>query len=499
MKRNSVIIIGGGIGGLAAGSYLQMNGYDTHVLEMGRECGGVSVSWKRGEYVFDGATNWLPGSSDRSSVHKVLRELIDFSEMEIIDLDEFMQIDHDGETFHVYTDAHQLYREMVRLAPEDQALAKQFTDAIAALSAMDIPFDTVPELLNPCTALKFVFQHSGVIRFYAKWRKMTIKQYALQYKNKRLRTMLQQIFPHHEFFSVLSVMMALAWMHARAAGYPRGGSAHFRDVIEKKYRDLGGTITLHKKVTKIAVKDNCATGVVCADGSSYDADIVVSASDGTETIFRMLEGTYVNKRLKKQYETFPVFPSLLQISLGVKKEYPDAPAKLVLPFSPPLPMGSENAKTMLIRICNFDDCFSPKGKTALIVHLRTHDYKYWTTLRENDYEHYTREKQRIADAVAEVLDRRFPGTRQNLETLDIATPATYIRYTNNWKGSYQGWAPTPSNIGLNIPKTLPGLKNFYITGQWIATPGGLPRVIALGKHITKIICRDDHKKFRLHP
>ena len=48
-----VTIIGGGIGGLATGCYLQMNGYETEVLEMAHMCGGVCVSWKRRGYVFD--------------------------------------------------------------------------------------------------------------------------------------------------------------------------------------------------------------------------------------------------------------------------------------------------------------------------------------------------------------------------------------------------------------------------------------------------------------
>ncbi len=497
MKREKVIIIGGGIGGLATGCYLQMNGYHSHVLEMGRECGGVSVSWKRGKYIFDGATNWLPGSSDRSTVHKVLKELIDFNELEIIDFEEFMQIDYEGETFHVYTDAHELYREMVRLSPEDESLAREFTEAIDDLSRMDIPFDTVPELLNPYTAVRFVLKNLKIIRFYAKWRKETIEEYASRYSNKRLGMMLRLIFPHHDFFSVLSVMMALAWMHARAAGYPRGGSANFRDIIQRKYKELGGTISLHKRVTRIEVENNRATGVRCSDGSVYKADIVVCASDGHEALFNMLDGKYLNKRLKKQYDTFPVFPSLLQISLGVNMDYSDAPSKLVLPLTESIPMGSEKIDSMLIRICNFDTCFAPEGKTALIVHLRTHDYSYWTRLRENNYEEYKQQKQRVAEAVIDGLEKRFPGTRKNIETIDTATPATYVRYTQNWKASYQGWAPTPKNIGLNIPKTLPKLKNFYMTGQWIATPGGLPRVTALGKHVTQIICRDDHKQFSI--
>ena len=48
--RESVIIIGGGIGGLAVGSYLQMNGFDTEIFEKQDFPGGLCTSWKRKEF-----------------------------------------------------------------------------------------------------------------------------------------------------------------------------------------------------------------------------------------------------------------------------------------------------------------------------------------------------------------------------------------------------------------------------------------------------------------
>ncbi|HQC37764.1 MAG TPA: NAD(P)/FAD-dependent oxidoreductase, partial [Thermotogota bacterium] len=43
----SVIVIGAGIGGLSAGCYARMNGFDTKVFEMGTTPGGMCTSWKR--------------------------------------------------------------------------------------------------------------------------------------------------------------------------------------------------------------------------------------------------------------------------------------------------------------------------------------------------------------------------------------------------------------------------------------------------------------------
>jgi phytoene dehydrogenase-like protein len=43
----SIIIIGAGMGGMAAGVYGQINGYDTQIFEMHTKPGGQCASWKR--------------------------------------------------------------------------------------------------------------------------------------------------------------------------------------------------------------------------------------------------------------------------------------------------------------------------------------------------------------------------------------------------------------------------------------------------------------------
>ena len=82
-----------------------------------------------------------------------------------------------------------------------------------------------------------------------------------------------------------------------------------------------------------------------------------------------------------------------------------------------------------------------------------------------------------------------------MEVVDVSTPATVIRYTNNWKGSFEGWLLTPK-IGLKqMKKTLPGLKHFYMAGQWVSPGGGLPPAILSGRDVAQIICMKDKKKF----
>ena len=66
-----VIIIGGGIAGLSCGCYLQMNGFQTEILEAGARPGGLCTAWHRGPYVFDGCLRWLIGTRPPSAFHQV--------------------------------------------------------------------------------------------------------------------------------------------------------------------------------------------------------------------------------------------------------------------------------------------------------------------------------------------------------------------------------------------------------------------------------------------
>ena len=66
------------------------------------------------------------------------------------------------------------------------------------------------------------------------------------------------------------------------------------------------------------------------------------------------------------------------------------------------------------------------------------------------------------------LDRRWPGFAAQVEAVDVPTPATYFRYTGNWQGSPDGWYITAENMRRRSLRSLPGLANLSMVGQWTA-------------------------------
>jgi phytoene dehydrogenase-like protein len=149
-------------------------------------------------------------------------------------------------------------------------------------------------------------------------------------------------------------------------------------------------------------------------------------------------------------------------------------------------------KTLIAHIYNFDPTLAPEGKTVIKVMFNT-DYDYWERLYK-DPERYKAEKEQIADTVVTLLDRRFPGLAAQVEMRDVATPMTWVRYTGNWRGAYEGWMMTPRTLMMHWSKTLPGLDNFYMAGQWVVL-GSMPSVVVSGRHTIQIICKKKKKKF----
>ena len=71
----SIIIIGAGIGGLSAGIYSRMNGFETRIFEMNSIPGGQCCSWKRQGFTFDGCIHHLFGCAPGSKINGLWRDL----------------------------------------------------------------------------------------------------------------------------------------------------------------------------------------------------------------------------------------------------------------------------------------------------------------------------------------------------------------------------------------------------------------------------------------
>jgi phytoene dehydrogenase-like protein len=493
-----VIIIGAGVSGLAVGCYLQMNGFDTEIFEMHNLPGGVCTAWKRNGYTFDGCIHWLMGSGPGTNMHRMWRELHAVQGRRFVEWDEYMRVrTRSGETLTIHTDPRRLQQEMLRLAPEDGKLIKQLCGAIRRMSTIDMPVTT--EKMGLFERLGYLLPWALLGPVMKTWSSMNVETFCSRLKSRTLAEALTTLYGgegNMPDFPVIGMIMMLAFMHKKCNGYPIGGSLEFARAIERRYLGLGGRIRYSARVDRILVEQDRAVGVVC-EGQEHQADEVISCADGHTTLFEMLGGRYLSPELRSAYETFPVFPSLIYVGVGIGRDLRDRPSAMVFPLKKEIRLegGALTLKRLGVRLFNFDPTMAPPSKTAAIVMIESRNLPYWKELREHDPVRYREEKKRTGELIVEALDAELGGIRPFVEVVDVATPATWHRYTGNWQGSYEGFLPTRKTMMKNLGFTLPGLANFYMHGQWVSVGGGLPPAGMNGRALARLICKKHQKSF----
>jgi phytoene dehydrogenase-like protein len=281
-----------------------------------------------------------------------------------------------------------------------------------------------------------------------------------------------------------------------ATGYPVGGPLEFARAIEQRYLDLGGEVSYRSPVTGILVENNVAVGVRLEDGTEHRADMVVCAADGHRAIFDWLGGKYVDDEIRGCYENLAIYHPMHFVTLCVDRPFEEVPPLAtgeVFPLPEPTTIGRRQYEWLATHIYNYDTNVAPEGKSLIKVMLDA-DYAYWKELRDTDRARYRAEKEQIGEQLVDALDQRFPGLAEQVEVIDVSTPATFERYTGNWRGAWMGWVATPETMNMRVSKTLPGLEGFYMAGTWVLN-GALAFAAMSGRHVTQLLCAKDKKRF----
>jgi phytoene dehydrogenase-like protein len=501
MTQKSIIIIGAGIAGLSAGCYGQMNGYKTSIYEMSEQPGGLCAAWKRQGYTFDGCIHWLMGTSPRSPYYKLWQELGIAVGRRMISHDEFVRIsDESGRTLIVYTDTDRLEKHLLDLSPTDASVIRELANMLRRWSKIDLSSDKPAELMNAVDKVRKGLKMAPHMPEIMKWMKTPVSEYAGRFSDPFLRRALPMVFGGD--IPMMIFLMFLAPMDHGDCGTIEGGTWGFSHAIEKRYKDLGGEIHYKSRVDEILVEPcqvkgkpgHKAVGVRLADGTTVHADYVISAADGRITIFNLLGGKFVDNEIRHAYETWPTFTAITQVSVGVSRDLSDTPHNQTQILGRPFELNGVSVDAITLRHYCYDRSLAPLGKSVVESFFEA-DYDYWKRLADVDRERYEAEKQIVAMRVIEQMEARYPGITEAIEAVDVATPLTTERYTGNYKGSIQGWGISQETTTKGMKRTLPGLENFYMAGQWAMVGGGLPGVAPSARDAIHVICHRDGKKF----
>ncbi len=490
MKK--AVIIGGGVAGLSAGIYAAMNGFDTEILEMHSVAGGQCTAWDRKGYRFDYCLHWLVGTS-KGAFHDIWRETnVINDQTEIIDHDIHSRIiDNHGNEFIIYSNIDRWEQYLNTIAPEDsKAIGRMCNDL--RKSALLKPFALPPELRSPLDYIKVIPIMFPILKVVRKFGRLSCMEYfdRLNFKNERLKSVFYAMYGDRNF-SALAFIFMLGWYNQKNAGYIKGGSYPLAQRMVEKFERVGGKISYKKRAEKIVVENNKAKGIILTDGTNIDADYVIGTADGYSTIYKMLEGNYVNKKIDFAYRNWELFTPLVQVSFGINKSIPSE-APIIINVTKGLKIGMTDLDYgFSVMNYSYDDTMAPEGKTTIVMRYDS-PWKLWENLAGEDYEN---EKKQIEKDAVGCLKTIYPGIAAHIEVIDVATPLTGVRYTGVKDGAYEGFMPTKENMMKSLDMTLPKLQNFYMAGQWLFPGGGLPPSAQTGKWVVQLICKKEKRKF----
>ena len=491
MKK--IFVIGAGIAGLSAGIYARQSGFDVTIYESHSIPGGASTSWRRKGYYFEGGLHWLTGSSPKTQLNKLWREVgaLDDS-VKIHNRDPFFHYEMDGKRASLYRDIDMLKHHLTNLSPVDKQEIDRVCVDIKKFTRMQMPAIDLPKLKVKYPAkfpLSKLFAMMPAMPRMKYYQNMSARELADRFQSKQIQNLLLNIIG--EDYAASGVLFTIATLAAGDGGYPEGGSLAMAGRMAKYFESLGGTINYRTHVDQVLVEDGVTKGILVG-GERVFGDAVILTQDTLSAIDTLFEEPIREPWAEKmRTETNPMLDVF--VGIGVEVDCSDLPESCTFPTSEPIMIGNLTFKSLGYNNYAGVKGYAPEGCTTLTTALIGDSYEFWKQCRENGT--YEAEKRKVAEAVVRELIRKYPKLEGKIAVWDVATPLTYERYLSSYKGSWM--TLTKKGQGnVSYSGKPESIQNLYFAGQRLMSPGGLPVALMTGRTAVQYLCLDTDTVFQ---
>lgn len=481
------VIIGAGIGGLSCASILAREGLSVLVVEQSYRPGGLCKSFRRGQFTFDVAPTKFQGLGEVG--FSTTRTLFDYLEeqLEIIAKSTVHTIYFGERIITVHTDMNAYTSELSALFPD------QAGSIIAFFREMENLYHHVLNRSGPPRprgdeTLKerltaFLSHPAGYLASQKASRtslKSELSKYSVSEEFKSflnadiyLRTGMTT-----DEINAAAASIALIDHHVGGIYYPLGGSQKIPDRLEKSIAENGGEIIFRTRVDRILFEGERACGVELSDGRAIAATVVISDTDPDSLLAtpfpKESTGTGTSPRSERETKSgvFAIYAGVPSSAIPEKFD----PNTVIIPdpVRNPGDLISLNIPSML------DETLAPVGFHSVSLHTLTQS-SGWPSPESPEHRaaEYMGRKERETRETEEKLASVFPGMLDKAICKEIATPATFERFSGN-----RNWIIRRAGRVQGFPVVLPGArsstKGLFLTGSQTVFGGGVSNACAAG-------------------
>ncbi len=463
-----VAIVGSGLGGLACGAILAREGYSVCVLEKNKQIGGTLQTFVRDKIIFDSGVHYVGGLDKGQNLYQLFKFLgiIDKLKLKRLDQDGFDAVMFDDDpTVYKYAQGYEKFiQTLSREFPAEEKAIRRYCDEIKLVCSrfplynlrsgdylekvgvLELETQSFLESITRNTKLQSVL--AGTSLLYA----------GVPYKT-----------PFYVHALVLNSYIESAWR------FVDGGSQIAR-ALAREITSRGGRIIKNTKITGLVEQGGRLRYAVTENDDRVYAQMFISNIHPLKTI-EMTKSDLIKRAFKNRLRSLENSISTFYINVVLKKNTIKYINHNYYYFAGDNAWSALNYNTTNWPT-GYAMFFTASSKTSeyaegltLMTYMRFEEVKKWENTfntvsneqsRGEDYEAFKREK---AERFFDVVEKKFPGFRDGIQSYYAATPLSVRDYIGTDDGSLYGVTKDfrePLKTFIS-PRTK--IPNLFLTGQ----------------------------------
>ncbi len=521
MQEFDTIIIGSGVGGLAAAICLARKGQKVLVLEQHYVPGGWSHSFTLKGQRFSPGVHYVGLLEKGRSLHEVYRGL---------------GIANDLVFFRLNKSAYEhciIGDETINLPAGIDNLKKALIDRFPKEDKNIVQYLTLVE--NVCLELQLMPTLKGWWqKITVPWRTKNFGKFSLfslkrvigwHIKDPLLKAVLNiqcgdhGLPPARACFPVHCSVMS----HYFDGGYyPMGGGGGIVKAMTNGVKRNGGEVRVKQDVKKILVENNKAFGVELADGTQLFAKNILSNADPGITYLDLIGSDKLSnglqKKLKKTKYSVTSLILFLTLEMDVMKyidsgniwmvDSEDIDANFESLMKDDITQG-DRFPAVFISCTTLKDPVSFNGRYhnfEIVTYVDYDNLDGFNHLEDYHNEKYKAFKEKVIGKMMNNVERVIPNAKQHIVQVELGTPKTNEFFINSTKGNVYGTEKTLSQVGPFSYKNKSEISNLFLCGASTlshgvggATNSGVAAAaVILGCSASELLPEDPNQHLRLY-
>jgi all-trans-retinol 13,14-reductase len=468
-KHYDIIIIGSGMGGLVCADILSREGYKVCVLEKNKQAGGSLQTYVRDRVIFDSGVHYLGGLGEGQNLYQVFKYLDLIGRLKLMKMDEEVfdkiLIQNDPKEYEYAQGYENFIQRLLKDFPNEENALRTYCDKIKEVCSKFPLYNlrSGGDVNEKTSVLGIDLQE--FIESITDDKKLQ----AVLVGNNMLYVLQGHKTPLYVHAMILNSYIESSWKCI-------DGGSNITKYMVQNIRKHGGDLRRNTEVKRIVVEEGKVSSVELGDGSFLYADHFISNMHPVRTL-EMTETDLIKpayrtrvKELENTVSSFIVnvvfkpntFPHTKHNYYYQKEDHiwhPAAHTEENWPLAYSLFFAS-SSKTQ-----------EYAESMTILTYMRFEEVEQWATTfntvanevdRGSDYEAF---KKRKAEILISLVEEKFPGLRDAIQTYYTATPLSYRDYIGNNDGSMYGIAKDYRNPLKTFISPRTKIPNLYLTGQ----------------------------------